>query len=100
MVLAMPPIMSLFSRTSGVTSERVNSSRAAVRPAGPAPMITAVRSGGRRLGGALISSLSQSTAAGTAHGGHAPEAPEAGRTQWLVQIVRAIQGIALLGNET
>src|SRR5580704_6545904 len=99
MVLAMPPIMSLFSRTSGITSERVNSSRAAVRPAGPAPMITAVRTGGLRLGGALISSLSQRTAPGTAHGFHTQKYPKQAAPNGLVQIVRAIQGIALFRNE-
>src|SRR5437879_3713516 len=42
-VREMPPISSLFSRTTGCISVRFRSSYAAVRPAGPAPMIKALR---------------------------------------------------------
>ena len=79
--------------------ERVNNSRAAVKPAGPAPMITAVRSGGLRLGGALISSLSQRTAPGTAHGCHAQKYPKQAAPNGLIQKIRAIQCIALLRDK-
>ena len=39
----MPPMYSLISSTTGPMSVRVSSSQAAVRPAGPAPMMIAVR---------------------------------------------------------
>src|SRR3954468_5096023 len=41
-VREMPPMYVLFSSSMGFTSDRVSSSYAAVKPAGPAPMMIAV----------------------------------------------------------